>query len=87
MIEETIVASNAKKLQAEAEDETKKRMSTPQCQRSVEDLRKQIEAQKAGTSELKLKPEIFLCQQHLRDEQHARQSIAHELIHAIDMCR
>mmetsp|Transcript_31448 Transcript_31448/g.46668 ORF Transcript_31448/g.46668 Transcript_31448/m.46668 type:complete len:233 (-) Transcript_31448:71-769(-) len=35
----------------------------------------------------RLLPEIYLCQNHLQDEQHARQSMVHELIHAIDMCR
>jgi len=35
----------------------------------------------------KLVPEIFLCQQHLVNEQHAHESLVHELIHAIDLCR
>jgi inner membrane protease ATP23 len=39
------------------------------------------------TSVRKLVPEIFLCQQHLVNEQHAHESLVHELIHAIDLCR
>ncbi len=38
-------------------------------------------------TKLRLLPEIFLCQQHLVNEEHAHQSLVHELIHAIDLCR
>lgn len=37
--------------------------------------------------QLRLLPEIFLCQQHIVTEDHAHQSLVHELIHAIDLCR
>ena len=39
------------------------------------------------SSSRKLVPEIFLCQQHLVNEQHAHESLVHELIHAVDLCR
>lgn len=75
-------------LQGTGDDEAQQRlMSLPQCQRSLHDLKDQLQAHKEGTSSLKLKPEIFLCQQHVRNESHAHQSMVHELIHAIDMCR
>mmetsp|Transcript_20961 Transcript_20961/g.61013 ORF Transcript_20961/g.61013 Transcript_20961/m.61013 type:complete len:208 (-) Transcript_20961:738-1361(-) len=64
-----------------------RRSGVAQCLRTDEDLRKQLDAQKEGKVRLKLLPEIFLCQQHLRNEEHAHQSMAHELIHAIDLCR
>ena len=38
-------------------------------------------------TKLRLLPEIFLCQQHIVSEDHAHQSLVHELIHAIDLCR
>jgi inner membrane protease ATP23 len=78
MVEETILIDS---------EEAQRRVSLPQCQRSMTDLQNQLDAQKKGESELKLVPEIFLCQQHLRNESHAHQSMVHELIHAIDMCR
>mmetsp|Transcript_15163 Transcript_15163/g.34973 ORF Transcript_15163/g.34973 Transcript_15163/m.34973 type:complete len:186 (+) Transcript_15163:12-569(+) len=83
MIQEEIVDTTTRS----HDEETKRRMATPQCQRTPEDLRKALEAQEAGKSKLKLVPEIYLCQQHVRNETHAHQSIVHELIHAIDMCR
>lgn len=67
--------------------EAQRRAATPQCRQTVKDLQDQLDAQKEGKAQLKLLPEIFLCQQHLRNETHAHQSMVHELIHAIDMCR
>jgi len=52
-----------------------------------EEINKLIAKQKDGKATLKLLPDIFLCQQNIQNETHARESIAHELIHAIDMCR
>jgi inner membrane protease ATP23 len=46
-----------------------------------------IAAEREGKVKLKLLPEIFLCQQHVRNESHAHEALAHELIHAIDLCR
>lgn len=66
---------------------SQRRADTPQCQRTAKDLQDQLQLQKEGKAELKLLPEIFLCQQHLRSETHAHQSMVHELIHAVDMCR
>jgi inner membrane protease ATP23 len=81
MVQETILDSN------NVEDSAQQRAVLPQCQRSVQDLKDQLHSEQAGKSKLKLLPEIFLCQQHLRNETHAHQSMTHELIHAIDMCR
>lgn len=60
-----------------------------QCdnQATLKDLQEQIRASQEGKVKLRLLPEIFLCQQHLVNEEHAHQSIVHELIHAIDLCR
>ena len=79
VVEETVLEGD--------DEDAQRRMSLPQCQRSLKDVQAQLNAAKAGTSSLKLKPEIFLCQQHLRNETHAHESMVHELIHAIDMCR
>ena len=83
MVQETLLNNSSTNHQEEAQ----RRVSLPQCQRTVADLQKQLQSEADGTSRLELVPEIFFCQQHLRNESHARQSIAHELIHAIDMCR
>ncbi len=54
----------------------------------LEKLEKEIEKQKQNPNvKLRLLPEIFLCQQHIVTEDHAHQSLVHELIHAIDLCR
>jgi len=84
VVEETIMKGNGnEQLVKEAEE----RQTVNQCLRTEEDLRAQLKAQKEGKATLKLLPEIFLCQQHIRNEVHAHQSMAHELIHAIDLCR
>ena len=79
VVEETLLTDNG--------EDAQRRMSLPQCQRSLQDARDQLQSESDGKSTLKLKPEIFLCQQHLRNETHAHESLVHELIHAIDMCR
>jgi inner membrane protease ATP23 len=43
--------------------------------------------QQSGNDSIKIKPEIFLCQQYLENEIMAHKTMTHELIHAIDMCR
>jgi len=48
---------------------------------------KNLHQTRTDTYTKKLVPEIFLCQQHLVNEQHAHESLIHELIHAIDLCR
>jgi len=80
MVEETILADDGN-------EDAKRRATLSQCQRTVDDLQKQLQAQKDGKSILTLKPEIYLCQQHVQSESHAHQSMVHELIHALDMCR
>jgi mitochondrial inner membrane protease ATP23 len=55
--------------------------SQKKCRRDI------FDAQLSTKETLKLLPEIYLCQQHLRDETHAHESMVHELIHAVDVCR
>ena len=80
VVEETVIQSSM-------DDDAKRRAEKAQCLRTEDDLKAQLKAQKEGKVQLRLLPEIFLCQQHLRNETHAHQSLAHELIHAIDLCR
>lgn len=70
--------------------ETKKsssRKANSSCTQTQEEINKLIAKQNDGNAKLKLLPDIFLCQQNIQNETHARESMAHELIHAIDMCR
>jgi len=83
VIEETAVSN----VEDNFLDDVKRRAATEQCQRSEKDLRDQLRAQRDGKSKLRLLPEIFLCQQNIRNKTHAHQSLAHELIHAVDLCR
>ena len=46
-----------------------------------------LDAEKKNDGSIKIKPEIFLCQQYLENEIMAHKTLVHELIHAIDMCR
>lgn len=89
--EETTVATNMLPSASNSSDQneitTKKRH---ECSDTfiLESLPKQIEKEKQNKNiKLRLLPEIFLCQQHLVGEEHAHQSLVHELIHAIDLCR
>lgn len=68
----------------DSDEAAQRQISLPQCQRSLHEFKNQL---LSGEESLTLKPEIFLCQQHLRGESHAHESLVHELIHAIDMCR
>ena len=61
--------------------------SSSPCAQTQEEINTLIAKQKDGKAKLKLLPDIFLCQQNIQNETHARESMAHELIHAIDMCR
>jgi hypothetical protein len=73
--------------QSKLQKEVQARAAKDQCQRSVQDLKDMMKEQTSGKTQLRLLPEIFLCQQHLRNQTHAHESMVHELIHAIDMCR
>ncbi len=57
------------------------------CAQTQQEINTLISKQNDGKAKLKLLPDIFLCQQNIQSETHARESMAHELIHAIDMCR
>jgi inner membrane protease ATP23 len=59
----------------------------PDCTRPRQDILDQFQREKEGKSKLSLKPEIYLCQEHVSGQKHANTILAHELIHAIDMCR
>lgn len=59
----------------------------PDCTRSRQDILEQFQRDKEGKTELHLKPEIYLCAEHVTGPKHANTILAHELIHAIDMCR
>jgi len=101
MIEETILSSSASSsstnddnndnntniMTREEEKEFNHRQTKPKCQQTLSDLQNQIKAQNANKIKLRLLPEIFLCQQHLVNQEHSNQSLVHELIHAIDLCR
>ena len=72
------------KYQAEANERRQR-----QCDQkaTMQDLQQQIIAGNTNKAKLRLLPEIFLCQQHIVNADHAHQSMVHELIHAIDLCR
>lgn len=59
----------------------------PDCTRSRQDILDQFQREREGKSKLSLTPEIYLCQEHIAGQKHANTILAHELIHAIDMCR
>jgi inner membrane protease ATP23 len=59
----------------------------PDCTRPRQEILDQFQREKDGKSKLSLKPEIYLCQEHITGAKHASTILAHELIHAIDMCR
>jgi inner membrane protease ATP23 len=80
VVEETVVESATL-------TEVAERAKVEQCHRTEEDLKKQLDAASQGKVKLRLLPEVFLCQQHLRNETHAHEAMVHELIHAIDLCR
>lgn len=61
--------------------------SKKSCAQTQQEINNLLADQRDGKAKLKLLPEIFLCQQHLRDETHAHEAMVHELIHAVDMCR
>jgi inner membrane protease ATP23 len=59
----------------------------PDCTRSRQDILDQFQRDRDGKTKLSLKPEIYLCAEHVTGPKHANTILAHELIHAIDMCR
>ncbi|KAG7372925.1 peptidase M76 family protein [Nitzschia inconspicua] len=59
----------------------------PDCTRSAADILDKFQKDKDGTAHLSLKPEIYLCAEHVTGPKHAHTILAHELIHAIDLCR
>ena len=69
------------------QEEEKLKVKRPDCTKSRQEILDQFQRDKDGTSKLSLKPEIYLCQEHVSGPKHANTILAHELIHAIDMCR
>mmetsp|Transcript_1681 Transcript_1681/g.3931 ORF Transcript_1681/g.3931 Transcript_1681/m.3931 type:complete len:237 (-) Transcript_1681:132-842(-) len=59
----------------------------PDCTKPTHELLEQFERDKAGTSKLSLRPEIYLCEENVTGPKHANTILIHELIHAIDLCR
>lgn len=59
----------------------------PDCTKSRQEILDQFHREKEGKSKLSLKPEVYLCQEHVAGQKHADTILSHELIHAIDMCR
>lgn len=57
------------------------------CAQTKIDIDALLAKQRDSGTKLRLVPEIYLCQQHLRNESHAHEAMVHELIHAVDMCR
>mmetsp|Transcript_11391 Transcript_11391/g.18063 ORF Transcript_11391/g.18063 Transcript_11391/m.18063 type:complete len:255 (-) Transcript_11391:256-1020(-) len=57
------------------------------CTQTRKEIDALLEKQRNEGTKLRLLPEIYLCQQHLRNAAHAEEAMVHELIHAIDMCR
>lgn len=79
-------------LQEEETDNTQQKLKQmnsqrPDCTKSREEIMEQFQREKEGKSKLTLKPEIYLCQEHVASGSHAGTILSHELIHAIDICR
>jgi inner membrane protease ATP23 len=66
---------------------TRKNNDKPDCTKSRDEILDQFQREKEGKSKLSLRPEIYLCQENVVGQKHANTILAHELIHAIDMCR
>ena len=59
-----------------------------ECSRIQANMMKQNkEAIVAASPHAVLKPEIYICQQYMKNESMTHKTMAHELIHAIDQCR
>jgi Peptidase M76 family len=59
----------------------------PDCTRSREDLLDKFRRDREGSIRLRLKPEIYLCQENVTGPKHAQTILTHELIHSVDVCR
>lgn len=68
-------------------DNSKKPNRDDTCAQTKKEIDALLAKQQDGKAKLRLVPEIYLCQQHLRNETHAHEAMVHELIHAVDMCR
>jgi inner membrane protease ATP23 len=82
IVEETIVKRSTADTKASTVTTSKE-----QCHRTMKDLQEQIQREQDGSVSLKIKPEIYICQQYMDNELHTHKTMAHELIHAIDACR
>jgi hypothetical protein len=70
-----------------AADNEKTDQYSTSCAQTKLEIDSLLAKQRDGDAKLRLLPQIYLCQQHLRNETHAHESMVHELIHAVDMCR
>jgi inner membrane protease ATP23 len=50
-------------------------------------LDEMLKREAAGQVKLSIVPEIYVCQQYMRNELHAHKTLVHELVHAVDQCR
>lgn len=55
--------------------------------RDWELLQDTLEKERQGQVQLRIAPEIHLCENHVQHEDHVHLTLQHELVHAIDMCR
>mmetsp|Transcript_626 Transcript_626/g.1007 ORF Transcript_626/g.1007 Transcript_626/m.1007 type:complete len:299 (-) Transcript_626:119-1015(-) len=87
----TTKTSETKKTTYECSDtfilETLPKRIQRQKQQMEQNQRNSGDTKTITETKLRLLPEIFICQNHLVAEEHAHQSLVHELIHAIDLCR
>lgn len=83
VVEEIDVSATARS----APDIEKTDQYSTSCAQTKQEIDTLLAKQRDGDAKLRLLPQIYLCQQHLRNETHAHESMVHELIHAVDMCR
>ncbi len=55
--------------------------------RDWEHLHETLEKERQGHVKLRIEPEIHLCENHVKNEEHVHLTLQHELVHAVDMCR
>jgi Peptidase M76 family len=61
--------------------------SSSPCASTVTTLSEMLQREASGESKLSIVPEIYICQQYMRNELHVHKTMVHELVHAVDQCR
>lgn len=77
------ITSSSSKRATSATTATK---SSSSCS-TVTTLSEMLQREASGESKLSIVPEIYICQQYMRNELHVHKTMVHELVHAIDQCR